>query len=106
MPTARASGGDAPHLDIVPAAIGGLGLGVGEGAVGAELEGADAPEGGVVRVPGVLHPLADGRVDGGVDDGLIEVDDEGELALAAKAVRCLALEAVRFLCIRPQRVHK
>jgi hypothetical protein len=45
-----------------------------------ELKGLDVLDSRVVWVCGVLHPFADGGIDGCVDDGLIEVDDEGEFA--------------------------
>lgn len=43
------------------------------------------------------HPLADSGVDGGMDNGLVEVDDERELASTDQSLGGLELDAAGLL---------
>lgn len=64
-----------------------------------QLEALHAFERLVVRVLRVLQPLADGRVDGRVDDGLVEVDDQGELLRLQESRRRRRFKPVGLLLL-------
>lgn len=74
---------NAPHLDVVPAATLLLRLLRRESAIGSQFESANVLQDGMIGIVGISFPIADGGIDGGVNDGLIEIDDEGELAFFA-----------------------
>ncbi|KJR87524.1 uncharacterized protein SPSK_01373 [Sporothrix schenckii 1099-18] len=76
------------HLDVVEAAAR-------DAAVLAllELEALHVAQGFVVWIGRVLLPLANGGVDAGMDDGLVQVDDEAQLALLQQALLQLLFRA-------------
>lgn len=43
------------------------------------------------------YPFANRRIDSGMDDGLIEIDDEREFPGIKEVVGCLAFDALRLL---------
>lgn len=82
-----------PRLDVVPAAVG-LGCEMLRlGRIRRQLEPADVREGRVVRIAGIRHPVADGRIDGRVDDRLIEVDDERQLLRPSQPLGRIPLQS-------------
>ncbi len=85
------------HLDIVPVCSH-----IGDIVIG-QLEALHIFNGVVIRVLGVCFPLGNGALAGGVDNGLVQIDNESQLSRAQQALLGVLLGSYRLLVADEER---